>query len=93
MPPPDRSRPPAASAPGRNEPRIDADELLEEILEWVRIESPSHDAEAVNRMVDHVESAMRPLTTRVDRTPGRDGYGDLLSARSEWGGDGPASSC
>ena len=89
MPPPDRSRPPAASAPGRNEPRIDADELLEEILEWVRIESPSHDAEAVNRMVDHVESAMRPLTTRVDRTPGRDGYGDLLSARSEWGGDGP----
>ena len=90
MTPPDRPRPrPHSPAPGRNEPRIDPDEILEAILGWVRIESPSHDAEAVNRMVDHVESAMRPLTTRVERTPGRDGYGDLLSVRSEWGGDGP----
>ena len=89
MTPPDRSPRPHPPAPGRNEPRIDPDEILEAILGWVRIESPSHDAEAVNRMVDHVESAMRPLTTRVERTPGRDGYGDLLSVRSEWGGDGP----
>ena len=74
---------------GRNEPRIDADEILEGILEWVRIESPSHDATAVNRMVDRVESSMRPLTSRIDRTPGRDGYGDILAVRSEWGGDGP----
>ena len=80
----------AGPAPaGRNEPRIDADEILEGILEWVRIESPSHDAEAVNRMVDHVESSMRPLTSRIERTPGRDGYGDVLAVRSEWGGDGP----
>ena len=72
-----------------NEPRIDADEILEGILEWVRIESPSHDAAAVNRMVDEVESRMRPLTPRVERTPGRGGYGDLLTARSPWGGEGP----
>ena len=87
MSPPQRSGPPAA--PRRNEPRIDADEILEAILEWVRIESPSHDAQAVNRMVDHVESTMRPLTSRVERTPGRDGYGDILAVRSEWGGDEP----
>ena len=74
---------------GGNEPRIDADEILDGILEWVRIESPSHDADAVNRMVDHVESSMRPLTSRVERTPGRDGFGDILAVRSEWGGDGP----
>ena len=74
---------------GRNEPRIDPDEILEGILEWVRIESPSHDAGAVNRMVDHVESSMRPLTSRIERTPGRDGYGDILAVRSEWGGDVP----
>ena len=84
---PDRARPPAAR--GRNEPRIDAEEILDAILEWVRIESPSHDGAAVNRMVDHVEAAMRPLTSRVERTPGRDGYGDILAVRSEWGGDGP----
>ena len=74
---------------GRNEPQIDADEILDGILQWVRIESPSHDAEAVNRMVDHVESSMRPLTSRIERTPGRDGYGDILTVRSTWGGDGP----
>ena len=74
---------------GRNEPRIDTDEILEGIIEWVRIESPSHDAEAVNRMVDRVESSMRPLTSRIERTPGRDGYGDILAVRSEWGGDEP----
>ena len=89
MTPPDRRSRPRPPAPGRNEPRIDPDEILEAILGWVRIESPSHDAEAVNRMADHVESAMRPLTGRVERTPGRDGYGDVLSVRSEWGGDGP----
>ena len=77
------------SAAGRNEPRIDAEEILEGILEWVRIESPSHDAEAVNRMVDRVESLMRPLTSHLQRTPGRDGFGDILTVRSEWGGDGP----
>lgn len=74
---------------GRNEPPIDAEDILEGILEWVRIESPSHDAEAVNRMVDRVESHMRPLTSRIQRTPGRDGFGDILTVRSEWGGDGP----
>ena len=87
MPRPDRPRSPAA--PGRNEPPIDANEILEGILEWVRIESPSHDGEAVNRMVDHVETTMRPLTSRIERTPGRDGFGDILAVRSEWGGEGP----
>ena len=84
---PDHPRP--SPPAGRNEPRIDADEILNGILEWVRIESPSHDAAAVNRMVDHVESIMRPLTSRIERTPGRDGFGDILAVRSEWGGDGP----
>ena len=84
--PPEAAPPPAA---GRNEPRIDADEILGGILEWVRIESPSHDAAAVNRMVDAVESRMRPLTPHVERVPGRGGYGDVLSSRSPWGGSGP----
>jgi glutamate carboxypeptidase len=32
-----------------NVPRIDAEEILAGVLEWVGIESPSHDAAAVNR--------------------------------------------
>ncbi|MCP5153434.1 MAG: M20/M25/M40 family metallo-hydrolase [Ectothiorhodospiraceae bacterium] len=72
-----------------NAPRIDADEILAGILEWVDIESPSHDAAAVNRMVDRVESQARALGGRIERVPGRDGFGDVLTVRTPWGGDGP----
>ena len=72
-----------------NRPVVDGDEILEGILRWVGIESPTHDSVAVNRMVDHVEGELARLGAAVERTPGRDGYGDILSARSPWGGKGP----
>lgn len=72
-----------------NEPKIDADEILQGIVEWVEIESPSHDGVAVNRMVDRVNLDMRAVNARIERTPGRDGFGDILTARTPWGGDGP----
>lgn len=72
-----------------NEPRIDADEILQGIVEWVEIESPSHDGVAVNRMVDRVHLDMRAVNAHIERTPGRDGFGDILTARTPWGGDGP----
>ena len=72
-----------------NEPRIDAEEILEGILEWVGIESPSHDATAVNRMADRVQHDMGSIGAHVERIPGIDGFGDLLKARTPWGGDGP----
>lgn len=72
-----------------NEPRIDAAEILEGIRRWVEIETPSHDGKAVNLLVDLVESQVRALGMTTDRTPGRDGFGDTLKARSPWGGDGP----
>ena len=72
-----------------NEPRVDADEILQGILDWVEIESPSQDAVAVNRMVDRVASDMSAVDAVVTRVPGRDGYGDILTARTSWGGDGP----
>ncbi len=72
-----------------NRPRMDADEILEGILRWVRVESPSHETGAVNRLVDMVETEMQAIGARIHRVPGRDGYGDILEARSPWGGDGP----
>ena len=42
-----------------NAPRMDAEEMLNGILEWVDLESPSHDGACVNRMVDRVEADMR----------------------------------
>jgi glutamate carboxypeptidase len=62
----------------KNEPKLDAEDILGGIVEWVSIESPSHDAKSVNKVVDHVEGQFRDLGLSLDRTPGRDGFGDIL---------------
>ncbi len=72
-----------------NRPVIDSEEIFAGIKRWVEIESPSHDAAAVNRMADDVERDLRRLGARIERTPGREGFGDVLTARTPWGGDGP----
>lgn len=72
-----------------NRPVLDADELLAGIREWVEIESPTTDAAAVNRMVDKVQADYAALGARLERIPGRDGFGDHLLVTSPWGGDGP----
>ena len=72
-----------------NQPRFDAAEILEGIRAWVEIETPSHDGVAVNRLVDLVESQMAALDAGIERTPGRDGFGDILEARAPWGEDEP----
>lgn len=72
-----------------NAPKLDAEEILEGVLRWVNIESPSHDGEAVSRMVDQVEKDAAPLGGHIERIPGRDGFGDILKVRTPWGGDGP----
>ena len=56
------------------------------IVEWVSIESPSHDAKSVNKVVDHVEGQFRDLGLKLERIPGRDGFGDILECKTppEW---------
>jgi glutamate carboxypeptidase len=71
-----------------NTPRIDAAEILDGIRSWVEVETPSTDGAAVNVLVDKVASDLAALGAKVERVPGRDGYGDHLRARSPWGGDG-----
>jgi glutamate carboxypeptidase len=66
----------------KTEPKIDADEVLAGIVEWVSIESPSHDAKSVNKVVDHVEGQFRDLGLKLERIPGRDGFGDILECRT-----------
>jgi glutamate carboxypeptidase len=67
-----------------NIPVLDADEILEGLRRWVEIESPSHDAAAVNRLVDLVETDLSRIGARLTRTPGRDGFGDVLLAEAPW---------
>lgn len=58
-----------------------ADEILEGLLAWVRCESPTYDACAVNRMMDMAEAEMRDLGAAIERRSGAQGLGDILIAR------------
>ena len=72
-----------------NLPIIDGEEVLAGIRRWVEIETPSPDGKAVNRLADLVQSEAAVLGAETERIPGRDGFGDILSLRSPWGGDEP----
>jgi len=65
-----------------NAPEIDGEEILAGILDWVEEETPSDDAAAVNLLADQVQSLYQGLGMEVERTPGRDGFGDHLRVRA-----------
>ena len=73
----------ADTATSGNEPKIDGEEILEGILEWVELESPSGDAAAVNKVADVVQGLHEGIGTEIERTPGWDGFGDIIRARTE----------
>ena len=63
-----------------------SDQLLRELSAWVRIETPTTDAGAVNRLMDLAEAELTQVGAAITRIPGRDGFGDNLIARTA--GDG-----
>jgi len=76
----------ALTAPANS---FNATEILDGILEWVSVESPSFDAGGVNRMMDLAEAEMRALGAGIERLPGRDGFGDTVLARLPGREEGP----
>jgi glutamate carboxypeptidase len=68
---------------------FDSDAMLEGIRRWVEIETPTEAPEQVNRLVSMVADGYRDLPATLERVPGRDGRGDHLIARSDWGQDQP----
>jgi glutamate carboxypeptidase len=66
---------------------LNVDEIIQGIEDWVLVESPSHDAAGVNHMMDLAEAVMIKTGASIERVPGRDGFGDLVKARTPWGGD------
>ena len=71
---------------------FNAEEIAAGIAEWVSIESPSFDAAAVNYMMDVAAEKMESLGAIIDRTPGSEGYGDVVRARFSCGERVPVSS-
>lgn len=62
------------------EQSIDLDEILSGIQAWIGIESPTDDAEAMARMAAQAQTDYEAIGARVERIPGRDGFGDHLLA-------------
>lgn len=69
---------------------FDADEIIEGLLPWVRCESPTSNVAGVNRMMDLAAVALEQLGASIERTPGRDGFGDIVIGRL--GGGEPTNS-
>lgn len=59
---------------------FDPDRMLADLRPWVECESPTHDAAAVNRMMDLASHDLAIRGATVERTPGRMGYDACLRA-------------
>ncbi len=59
---------------------FDADAMLARLRPWVECESPTHDAAAVNRMMDLASRDLAIMGATVERIPGRMGFGDCVRA-------------
>jgi glutamate carboxypeptidase len=70
-----------------------SENLLAELSAWVKMETPTTDAAAVNRLMDLAEGELARAGAEITRIPGRDGFGDNLIARtgvaSKGGGEKP----
>jgi glutamate carboxypeptidase len=60
-----------------------SEDLLTELSAWVKMETPTTDGSAVNRLMDVVEGELTRAGATITRIPGRDGYGDNLIARTQ----------
>lgn len=59
---------------------FDTDKMLDGLKRWIECESPTHDAEAVNSMMDLAAYDLAGHAT-IERIPGRMGFGGCLRAR------------
>jgi glutamate carboxypeptidase len=79
---------PGAPMPHSPANSVDLGAIVEGIARWVAIESPTSDAAAVNRMIDRVAVDLEGVPARIERVPGRSGFGDTLVARTHADGAG-----
>ena len=63
-----------------------SDDLLRALSVWVRMETPTTDPAAVNRLMDVAQQELAEAGAALTRIPGRDGFGDNLVARTPGAG-------
>src|ERR1700754_3697282 len=68
---------------------FDSSIILDGIRRWVEIETPTDAPAQVNKLADVVADGYRGLPATIERIAGKDGCGDHLVARSDWGQDAP----
>lgn len=68
---------------------FESTKLLDGIRRWVEIESPTENAAQVNKLATLVAQEFDGSPVTIQRIPGRDGKGDHLAVRSQWGQDEP----
>ncbi|WP_051244238.1 M20 family metallopeptidase [Thalassobaculum salexigens] len=74
-----------------NEPAIDQEEIIDGILDWVEMETPTYDAARVNKLADKIQTQWEGTGCSVERVPGKDGFGDHLIVRTpDWTEDVPS---
>lgn len=56
--------------------------MVDRLCEWVRVESPTRNANAVNAMMDLLVSGVEGEKLAIERVPGRDGLGDAIILRA-----------
>jgi len=70
-------------------PEAELEPFVEALIAWGRVESPSYDAAAVNRMMDLATERLRTMGARIERQPGQGGFGDVVTATLPARGAGP----
>jgi glutamate carboxypeptidase len=60
---------------------FDVGQMLAGLQPWVECESPTHDAGAVDRMVDLAAADLAGIGATIERIPGRLGFGGCVRAR------------
>jgi len=63
-----------------NQLPFDVEHMLQGLQPWIECESPTHDANAVNRMMDLVSYDLVAMGANIERIPGRLGLGDSVRA-------------
>jgi len=59
-----------------------SEDLLAELETWVRIETPTTEPAAVNRLMDRAAAELGQAGAVLTRIPGSNGFGDMLIART-----------